>query len=38
VTESNPSQKTRLMVGDIIVLLGSRAQIRRAMSLLLSGE
>lgn len=38
VTESNPSLKTRLMGGDIVVLLGSRPQIRRAMSLLLSGE
>ncbi len=38
VTESNPSHKTRLMAGDIVVLLGSRPQIRRAMSLLLSGE
>ncbi|WP_455244248.1 cation:proton antiporter domain-containing protein [Petrachloros mirabilis] len=37
VTESNPSIKTKLKAGDIIVLLGSRAQIRRAMSLLLSG-
>src|SRR5215467_2106272 len=34
VTESNPSEKTRLMAGDILVLLGSRAQIRRAMGLL----
>ena len=38
VTESNPSLKTRLMVGDIVVLLGSRPQIRRAISLLLSGD
>jgi CPA2 family monovalent cation:H+ antiporter-2 len=38
VTESNPSHKTRLMAGDIVVLLGSREQIRRAMSLLLAGE
>ena len=38
VTESNPSHKTRLMAGDIVVLLGSREQIRRAMSLLLSGD
>jgi len=35
VTQSNPSEKTRLMAGDILVLLGSRAQIRRAMGLLL---
>jgi CPA2 family monovalent cation:H+ antiporter-2 len=38
VTESNPSLKTRLNSGDIVVLLGSRLQIRRAMSLLLSGD
>jgi CPA2 family monovalent cation:H+ antiporter-2 len=37
VTESNPSHKTRLMAGDIVVLLGEREQIRRAMSLLLAG-
>lgn len=35
VTQSNPSEKTRLMAGDILVLLGSRAQIRRAMGLLM---
>ncbi|MEY4705367.1 MAG: hypothetical protein RL042_1572 [Nitrospirota bacterium] len=34
VTQSNPSEKTRLMAGDIVVLLGSRAQIRQAMGLL----
>ena len=33
VTQSNPSEKTRLMAGDIVVLLGSRAQIRQAMGL-----
>jgi CPA2 family monovalent cation:H+ antiporter-2 len=38
VTESNPSLKTKLNSGDIVVLLGSRLQIRRAMSLLLSGD
>jgi monovalent cation:H+ antiporter-2, CPA2 family len=38
LTESNPSLKTKLMGGDIVVLLGSRTQIRRAMSLLLSGQ
>ena len=38
VTESNPALKTKLKGGDIVVLLGSRLQIRRAMSLLLSGE
>lgn len=34
VTQSNPPEKTRLMAGDIVVLLGSRAQIRQAMGLL----
>jgi CPA2 family monovalent cation:H+ antiporter-2 len=34
VTQSNPSEKTRLQAGDIVVLLGSRAQIRRAIGLL----
>ena len=38
VTESNPGLKTKLKGGDIVVLLGSRLQIRRAMSLLLSGQ
>ncbi|HSA62658.1 MAG TPA: cation:proton antiporter [Nitrospiraceae bacterium] len=38
VTESNPAEKTRLLAGDIIVLLGTRDQIRRAMGLILSGE
>jgi CPA2 family monovalent cation:H+ antiporter-2 len=38
ITESNPNLKTKLKAGDIVVLLGSRLQIRRAMSLLLSGE
>jgi len=38
VTKSNPPLKTKLMVGDIVVLLGSRPQIRRAISLLLSGH
>jgi CPA2 family monovalent cation:H+ antiporter-2 len=31
VTEANPSDRTRLMEGDIVVLLGSRTQIRQAM-------
>ena len=31
VTEANPSETTQLMAGDILVLLGSRAQIRQAM-------
>jgi monovalent cation:H+ antiporter-2, CPA2 family len=38
LTESNPNVKTKLKAGDIVVLLGSRLQIRRAMSLFLSGE
>jgi CPA2 family monovalent cation:H+ antiporter-2 len=38
MTESNPSEKTKLLAGDIVVLLGTRDQIRRAMGLLLSGE
>jgi CPA2 family monovalent cation:H+ antiporter-2 len=38
ITESNPALKTKLQGGDIVVLLGSRLQIRRAMSLLLSGD
>jgi CPA2 family monovalent cation:H+ antiporter-2 len=33
-TESNPSEKTRLEEGDVVSLLGSREQIRRAMGLL----
>jgi CPA2 family monovalent cation:H+ antiporter-2 len=35
-TQSNPSETTRLQAGDIVVLLGSRAQIRRAIGLLLA--
>ena len=38
VTESNPSEKTKLLAGDIVVFLGSRDQIRRAMGLILSSE
>lgn len=34
VTESNPSEKVRLEEGDVLSLLGTRDQIRRAMSLL----
>jgi monovalent cation:H+ antiporter-2, CPA2 family len=34
VTQANPSEETRLIAGDIVVLLGSRAQIRQAMGLL----
>jgi monovalent cation:H+ antiporter-2, CPA2 family len=35
-TQSNPSENTRLQAGDIVVLLGSQAQIRRAIGLLLA--
>ncbi|NGZ01546.1 MAG: sodium:proton exchanger [Nitrospira sp. WS238] len=35
VTESNPSEKTKLLVGDIVVLLGSRDEIQRAMGFIL---
>lgn len=38
VTESNPSEKTKLLPGDIVVLLGTREQIRRAIGLLSSGD
>jgi CPA2 family monovalent cation:H+ antiporter-2 len=34
VTESNPSLKVQLEVGDVVVLLGTREQIRRAIGLL----
>jgi CPA2 family monovalent cation:H+ antiporter-2 len=34
VTQASPSEKTQLMAGDIVVLLGSRAQIQQAMDLL----
>jgi CPA2 family monovalent cation:H+ antiporter-2 len=34
VTQANPSENTRLMAGDIVVLIGSRAQIWQAMELL----
>ncbi|MDE3241255.1 MAG: cation:proton antiporter [Nitrospirota bacterium] len=34
VTESNPSLKVRLEGGDVVVLLGNRDQIRRALGLL----
>jgi monovalent cation:H+ antiporter-2, CPA2 family len=34
ITESNPSLKLRLESGDVVVLLGSRDQIRRAIGLL----
>ena len=35
VTESNPSAKTRLEAGDVVVLLGGRDQIQRAIGLLM---
>jgi CPA2 family monovalent cation:H+ antiporter-2 len=38
VTESNPSKKTELLAGDIVVLLGTRDQIRRAIGLLLDSQ
>ncbi len=38
VTESNPSEKTKLLVGDIVVLLGSRDEIQRAMGFILANE
>jgi CPA2 family monovalent cation:H+ antiporter-2 len=38
VTQSNPSEKIRLLAGDVIVLLGTRDQIRRAMGLILATE
>ncbi len=34
VTESNPSPTTKLAPGDVVVLLGSREQLRRGISLL----
>ena len=38
VTESNPSEKTKLLVGDIVVLLGSRDEIQRAMGFILPSD
>jgi CPA2 family monovalent cation:H+ antiporter-2 len=35
VTESNPSEKVRLEEGDVLSLLGTREQIRRAVGLLM---
>jgi CPA2 family monovalent cation:H+ antiporter-2 len=32
ITQSNPSEKVRLQGGDVVTLLGSRDQIRRAMA------
>jgi monovalent cation:H+ antiporter-2, CPA2 family len=34
VTQANPSENTRLMAGDIVVLIGTRVQIRQSMELL----
>lgn len=36
VTESNPSKKTQLLAGDIVVLLGTREQIQRALGVILA--
>jgi len=36
VTESNPSKKTQLLAGDIVVLLGTREQIQLAMGVILA--
>lgn len=38
VTESNPSEKTTLLAGDIVVVLGTRDQIRRAIGFLSANE
>lgn len=38
VTESNPSEKTKLLVGDIVVLLGSRDELQRAMGFILASK
>lgn len=38
VTESNPSEKVRLDAGDIVVLLGTRPQIQRAIGLLVDNK
>ena len=38
ITESNPSDHTVLTDGDIVVLLGSRDQIRRAMAHILTNQ
>ena len=38
VTESNPSDKTKLLAGDIVVLLGSRDEIRRATEFILTDQ
>jgi monovalent cation:H+ antiporter-2, CPA2 family len=38
VTESNPAEKTTLLAGDIVVLLGARDEIRRAMGFILANK
>jgi CPA2 family monovalent cation:H+ antiporter-2 len=38
ITESNPSEKTKLLAGDIVVLLGTRDQIQRAMGFIVANE
>ncbi len=38
VTESNPAEKTVLTVGDVLVLLGTHEQIRRAMGYILTNQ
>jgi len=35
LTQSNPSERFRLEAGDIVILLGTRAQIQRAIGLLI---
>ena len=34
VTQANPSEQTRLIAGDIVVLIGTRVQVRQAMEFL----
>ena len=38
VTESNPAEKTVLTAGDVVVLLGTHEQIRRAMGYILTNQ
>jgi CPA2 family monovalent cation:H+ antiporter-2 len=38
VTTSNPSEKSRLEAGDVVVLLGTREQIRHAIGLLVDSK
>jgi len=37
-TESNPGEKVRLEEGDVLSLLGTRDQIRRAVGLLMNEQ